>query len=201
MGKRLPPEGSRNWLAWIRAEEMLADGEWHYTSMVEEAMTQAGDITRKTAQNLLTEAVGWKVLERKGRKHGVGHAMMDDRMVRLIPAKEARIARERAGHVGDQGLSPVTRRVTALQETASARPDFETPRTQEIARKELTDPPLPPPNEDVHVEGRVIDTSGPLTDEDLAELARRKRAYKEAQAWARKQGRRTRNDPPGGYGH
>jgi hypothetical protein len=144
---RRPPKGTRTWMAWMRAEEILADGEWHRTSAVEDAMCAAGDVGRKTAQNLLTEAVGWGVVERRGLKHGVGSVMMDDRKVRLVP---------------------VTRRVT-VSTNAHPRPLDSEPRSGPRRRRIST--PIPP---DDHVMNEPVNPPGKLlSEEDLAAIRRR----------------------------
>jgi len=204
MGK--PPQGSRNWMAWCRAEAILADGEWHYTNVVVEAMMQAGGIQKKTATNLLSEAVGWGVVERQGYKRGLWNGgYVDRRMVRSVPDKEARFDRERAmqdSRRGHQDYSPTPRRGEALHDTAGPAAEETPSRTGNLdrIRTEMEQEKLrlggpPPPNVNVNDDSPFTDPNRTFTLEELSALRRQANERKRAA----RQGRRRPPDQPSGY--
>jgi hypothetical protein len=170
---RRPPQGTRTWAAWVKAEEILADGEWHWLRELLEEMMWAGGIQRKTAYNLIGEAVGWGVVERGGYKLGAPRGgYIDRRKVRLVPKDDA--PRD------DQNP---TRRVGQTLKPASPGAD-QAPRDTAILdriRQEIEDErnrfcPPPPPNENVNDRGPVDPNKTYTPEEAAAHVARAKRS-------------------------
>lgn len=141
--KTFSPQGARITVAWMTAEEILADGEWHRFKDVIAEMMWAGNIVWKTARNLLYAAVGYGVLERKETGHG-----FDTRWVRLASQQES---------------SGITRRVKDGKETSSPPTARSRPRRRRLSKRPE---PSVPPNVNVPV-GQPL-----LTQEEVDELER-----------------------------